>query len=75
MAKTMEMESNSINSISRGTLIKGNIQANGDFRLDGTLEGNISLNGKLVVGESGLITGNVVCQNASIMGNVIGGGH
>ncbi len=72
MAKTMEMESNSINSISRGTLIKGNIQANGDFRLDGTLEGNISLNGKLVVGESGLITGNVVCQNASIMGNVIG---
>ena len=24
------------------------------------------------MGESGLITGNVVCQNASIMGNVIG---
>lgn len=72
MAKTMEMEGNSINSISKGTLIKGNIQANGDFRMDGTLEGNIALNGKLVVGESGLITGNVLCQNACIMGTIVG---
>ena len=71
MAKFAEMES-SINTIAKGTTIKGGISAVGDFRLDGTLEGNITLNGKLVVGESGLIKGNVVCQNANIIGQVIG---
>ena len=71
MAKFAEMES-SINTISKGTTIKGSISAAGDFRLDGTLEGNITLNGKLVVGESGYIKGNIVCQNANIIGTVEG---
>ncbi len=71
MAKFAEMET-IINTIAKGTTIKGNITAVGDFRLDGTLEGNITLNGKLVVGESGVIKGNIVCQNANIIGQVIG---
>lgn len=71
MAKVIEMET-TINTISKGTIIKGTISAVGDFRLDGTLEGNITLNGKLVVGESGLVKGNVVCQNANIIGHVLG---
>lgn len=71
MAKSVEMDS-SINTISKGTTIKGGISAVGDFRLDGLLEGNITLNGKLVVGESGYIKGNVVCQNANIIGTVEG---
>jgi len=62
----------SINTITQGTTIKGNVSAGGDFRLDGILQGNITLNGKLVVGENGSITGNVVCQNAKIIGTVIG---
>ena len=62
----------SINTITSGTLIKGNIQASGDFRMDGTLEGNITLTGKLVIGEQGNIIGNVVCQNANIMGVIDG---
>ncbi len=71
MAKFAEMES-SINTIAKGTTIKGEITAVGDFRLDGRLEGNITLNGKLVVGESGYIKGNIVCQNANIIGHVDG---
>lgn len=71
MAKFAEMES-SINTIAKGTTIKGTITAVGDFRMDGTLEGNITLNGKLVVGESGLIHGNIICQNANIIGQVVG---
>ncbi|MBQ7062100.1 MAG: polymer-forming cytoskeletal protein [Bacteroidales bacterium] len=71
MAKITEMET-IINTIAKGTTIKGEISAVGDFRLDGTLEGNIKLNGKLVVGESGLVKGNVVCQNANIIGHVVG---
>ena len=68
----MDMESSAINIITTGTTIKGDIVATGDFRLDGTLEGNIQLNGKLVVGDSGLVHGNVLCQNANIIGTVNG---
>ncbi len=68
----MEPESSPINIITVGTHVKGDITASGDFRLDGTLEGNIQLNGKLVVGDSGVVTGNVMCQNANIIGTVNG---
>ena len=68
----MEMESSAINIITDGTLVKGDITATGDFRLDGTLEGNIQLNGKLVVGDSGVVNGNVLCQNANVIGTVNG---
>ena len=61
-----------INTITVGTSIKGDIQANGDFRMDGTLEGNITLTGKLVIGEQGHILGNVVCQNANVIGTIDG---
>ena len=72
MAKTMEMETTAINIITDGTLVKGDITATGDFRLDGTLEGNIQLNGKLVIGDSGVVNGNVLCQNANVIGTVNG---
>lgn len=68
----MEVENNPINIITAGTLIKGDITASGDFRLDGTLEGNIQLNGKLVVGDSGVVNGNILCVNANIIGTVNG---
>ena len=69
----MEPEtSNSINIITSGTVIKGDITASGDFRLDGILEGNIQLNGKLVIGDSGVVNGNVLCMNANIIGTVNG---
>lgn len=68
----MEPENTTINIINNGTLIKGDITASGDFRLDGTLEGNIQLNGKLVVGDTGIVNGNILCQNANIIGTVNG---
>lgn len=72
MAKLMEMEPAQINTITQGSTIKGNVVANGDFRLDGVLQGNIQLNGKLVIGETGIIRGNAVCQNANIIGTIEG---
>ena len=68
----METENSPINIITDGTVIKGDIIASGDFRLDGKLEGNIQLNGKLVIGDSGIVNGNVLCQNANIIGTVNG---
>ena len=68
----MEIENSPINIITDGTVIKGDIVASGDFRLDGKLEGNIQLNGKLVVGDSGVVNGNILCMNANIIGTVNG---
>ncbi|MBR1793355.1 MAG: polymer-forming cytoskeletal protein [Bacteroidales bacterium] len=71
MAK-IELETAPISTLTAGSSISGNVSVSGDFRLDGTLNGDITLNGKLVVGEGGIINGNIICQNANIMGAVNG---
>jgi cytoskeletal protein CcmA (bactofilin family) len=70
--KSSAVESSSINLIGNGTSIIGDINSNGDVRIDGTLKGNITISGKLVVGPSGSIEGNVICQNADISGEIHG---
>lgn len=62
----------SINIISEGTRIKGDIIASGDIRIDGELTGNISAKGRLVVGPNGKITGEVDCSNIEISGYIKG---
>lgn len=62
----------SINIISEGTRIKGDIIANGDIRIDGDLLGNIAAKGRLVVGPSGKIKGEVNCSNVEVSGIIQG---
>jgi cytoskeletal protein CcmA (bactofilin family) len=71
-SKNSNAEASAINLIGLGTQIIGDIISAGDVRIDGTLNGNIKLNGRLVVGPNGKIEGNVVCQNADISGEVKG---
>ena len=61
-----------LNRIVEGTSIKGDIKTDSNFRLDGTLEGTIHATGKMVIGESGKVIGDIVCANADIEGEVIG---
>lgn len=70
--KTSDSTATSINLIGNGTTIVGDIKSNGDLRIDGTLKGNLSISGKLVVGPSGNIEGNIICQNADISGEIHG---
>lgn len=63
---------NSHNSIAAGTVIKGNIIAEEDFRIDGKVEGNIECRGKVVVGPNGEVIGHINCINAELMGKVHG---
>ncbi|MBK7668317.1 MAG: polymer-forming cytoskeletal protein [Sphingobacteriaceae bacterium] len=70
--KNSNAEASAINLIGLGTQIIGDIKSAGDVRIDGTLNGNIKLNGRLVVGPNGKIEGNVICQNADISGEVKG---
>lgn len=74
MAKYNESEttSNNINLIGFGTEIHGDITCNGDLRIDGTLIGNIAAKGKIVVGETGKIKGELQSKNADVSGIVEG---
>lgn len=68
MARNNEVESTAINSIRTGTEITGDIVCKGDIRIDGKLYGNLKCEGKVVVGEDGLVQGNIECKNATISG-------
>lgn len=67
-----ESPNQSINIISEGTKIKGDIVANGDIRIDGELMGNISAKGRLVIGPKGRIEGQIICNNIEISGYIKG---
>jgi len=67
-----EMTSNNINLIGQGTEITGDIVCSGDLRIDGNLTGNISSKGKIVVGETGKIKGEIICKNSDISGALEG---
>lgn len=72
MAKNNELDSNTINLIGIGTKITGDVTSSGDLRIDGVLKGNISTKGKLVVGQTGTITGEINCKNSDISGTING---
>ena len=70
MGRNNENDGNSVNLIGAGTRIKGNIQSEGDIRIDGTLIGTITSKGKVVVGSTGTVEGEITCENADISGTV-----
>jgi cytoskeletal protein CcmA (bactofilin family) len=72
MAKNNQGENPSVNIIGAGTVIEGDITTNGDIRIDGTLTGSINVKGKLVIGASGSVEGEIICQNADISGIIKG---
>ena len=63
------------NTLAAGTTVKGNIQTETDFRLDGRVEGDVTCNGMLVIGPKGSVTGNITSTHAEILGEVEGSVH
>lgn len=72
MAKYNETEPAAINLISNGTDIYGDIKSTGDIRIDGSLTGNLNTIGKVVIGPTGKINGEVICKNSEVSGVVEG---
>ena len=60
------------NHIGATTKIKGDINSQEDFRIDGQFEGNLTTTSKIVLGEKGVLDGNIKCANAEILGKVSG---
>jgi cytoskeletal protein CcmA (bactofilin family) len=73
MAKnTIPEPPSSANLIQSGTFITGDIQSNGNIRIDGTLNGTVNAGGKVILGSTGSVEGEIKCINADIEGKVNG---
>jgi len=74
--KNTKSKTPSVNMLSIGTTLKGDIIINGDFRFDGKLIGSIDCsNGKLVLSSKSIVEGSIKCQEADIAGKVKGKIH
>lgn len=71
MARSEEINNN-LNIIGSGTTIVGNIVSQGDVRVDGILEGNLTTQSKIVIGTTGRIVGEIKCKDCEVSGTVRG---
>lgn len=71
-ASGVPVSTNVSNSIVEGTIIKGEIIAANDIRIDGGLIGKLDCKGRVIIGPQGRVEGDVICLNAIIEGNFTG---
>ena len=70
--KVAEELSNSSNTIGKVTTVEGNIETYGNLRVDGRVVGNIVTKSKLVLGQTSQVEGNILAQNAEVLGEIKG---
>ncbi len=58
--------------IGAGTTLKGDIECNNDLRIDGRVIGNVNCTAKIVIGDNGIVDGDVTGIQADIVGKVNG---
>ena len=56
----------------QGTQLSGDVNSDGDIRVDGSVKGILQSKAKIVVGVTGVVEGDLICQNATIEGKVTG---
>ena len=67
MAKTSEsVNTGKINSIMEGTVLEGEVRTDSNIRIDGKVKGAIHARGRLIVGQTGVIEGDVNCQSSAV---------
>jgi cytoskeletal protein CcmA (bactofilin family) len=70
--KDQEFNPQEINIMNAGTSIIGDLNSEGDLRIDGTVKGSITVKTKLVLGPSSKVDGNVKAANCDVQGTVNG---
>jgi len=60
------------NVIAKNTTIKGEIISDGDYRIDGVLEGDLKTKGRVIIGSGGVVNGTVEALNTDIEGTFSG---
>ncbi len=60
------------NRINQGTTLTGELESDGDVRVEGVIEGTVRTAAKVAIGATGLVNGDIICRNADIEGKVNG---
>ncbi|MBN2616022.1 MAG: polymer-forming cytoskeletal protein [Bacteroidales bacterium] len=58
------------NMMARGTRLSGDIDTEGDIRIDGHFTGKINARGKVVIGAEGYVEGQVDCKSIDVSGRL-----
>lgn len=58
--------------VTKGTSIEGKFTSSENVRFDGRMKGEFSCTKRLVMGEGAMLEGNVMAQDATIMGSIKG---
>lgn len=66
------LSDNEITRIAKGTTIKGDIITTTDIRIDGSVTGTIYSEGKVVVGETAVLSGKLLCSYLDFWGKMQG---
>ncbi len=67
-----ENPGNAVNLLCEGTIIVGDIKTKNDIRIDGVIKGKIVTSGRLVVGNTAKVEGNIDCVNIDVQGFIMG---
>ncbi len=59
-------------NISSQAALEGIIKIEGDITINGKVKGSVTCKGKAIVGQSGMVEGDILAQNAEISGTVTG---
>lgn len=58
--------------IGKNTVFKGELSGSSTLRIDGTVEGNISITESVIIGENGYVKGNISAKELLLSGQVDG---
>ena len=58
--------------IGKGVVNKGSFEADGAARIDGTVNGDVSVSGRLVLGREAVVNGNITAESILLGGKVQG---
>lgn len=63
---------NALNALAKGTVVEGSIRCDNDLRIDGAIKGKLTCQAKVIIGPTGMVEGEIKCQNAVIEGRFKG---
>ncbi len=58
--------------VGHGTVLSGDITVNGSIKIDGKVEGSVTVKDSLIIGKGSHVKGNVQCKSAIIGGRIDG---
>jgi len=70
MGVPQNFDTNAIDRIAEGTVLEGSVNSAISIRVDGRVKGSITCAGRVVVGKTGVIEGEIECDSADVEGTL-----